>query len=123
MIRRPPRSTRTDTLFPYTTLFRSLGRNGRYPCRVLWIGFSSRMICPAMVEVRQCGPSSRCRKIGRAHVCTPVTNAHLVCRPLLDNNNHPPLPPPLTSAPNYSFSHPSSPTDTAPPSTHPYPNR
>src|SRR3546814_5349283 len=39
MIRRPPRSTRTDTLFPYTTLFRSTGpqsahlprpeRNGR----------------------------------------------------------------------------------------------
>src|SRR3546814_17621199 len=27
MIRRPPRSTRTDTLFPYTTLFRS--RSGR----------------------------------------------------------------------------------------------
>src|SRR3546814_13027835 len=26
MIRRPPRSTRTDTLFPYTTLFRSKGR-------------------------------------------------------------------------------------------------
>src|SRR3546814_7665655 len=25
MIRRPPRSTRTDTRFPYTTLFRSLG--------------------------------------------------------------------------------------------------
>src|SRR3546814_3965216 len=25
MIRRPPRSTRTDTLFPYTTLFRSVG--------------------------------------------------------------------------------------------------
>src|SRR3546814_8695967 len=24
MIRRPPRSTRTDTLFPYTTLFRSI---------------------------------------------------------------------------------------------------
>src|SRR3546814_10402552 len=28
MIRRPPRSTRTDTLFPYTTLFRSLERIG-----------------------------------------------------------------------------------------------
>src|SRR3546814_4414429 len=27
MIRRPPRSTRTDTLFPYTTLFRSLDRD------------------------------------------------------------------------------------------------
>src|SRR3546814_11907661 len=25
MVRRPPRSTRTDTLFPYTTLFRSVG--------------------------------------------------------------------------------------------------
>src|SRR3546814_17297039 len=30
MIRRPPRSTRTDTLLPYTTLFRS-GRGGRGP--------------------------------------------------------------------------------------------
>src|SRR3546814_16191763 len=32
MIRRPPRSTRTDTLFPYTTLFRSPGdRTHRRP--------------------------------------------------------------------------------------------
>src|SRR3546814_8813405 len=32
MIRRPPRSTRTDTLFPYTTLFRSeVGRDHRPP--------------------------------------------------------------------------------------------
>src|SRR3546814_6054971 len=29
MIRRPPRSTRTDTLFPYTTLFRSEGSSMR----------------------------------------------------------------------------------------------
>src|SRR3546814_13556074 len=29
MIRRPPRSTRTDTLFPYTTLFRSAPTHGR----------------------------------------------------------------------------------------------
>src|SRR3546814_4529281 len=29
MIRRPPRSTRTDTLFPYTTLFRSSRAEGR----------------------------------------------------------------------------------------------
>src|SRR5881409_4354124 len=28
MIRRPPRSTRETTLFPYTTLFRSTGRSG-----------------------------------------------------------------------------------------------
>src|SRR3546814_7011956 len=30
MIRRPPRSTRTDTLFPYTTLFRSPAKVGQY---------------------------------------------------------------------------------------------
>src|SRR3546814_8676958 len=29
MIRRPPRATRTDTLFPYTTLFRSPARSAR----------------------------------------------------------------------------------------------
>src|SRR3546814_5189883 len=29
MIRRPPRSTRTDTLFPYTTLFRSRDRRAQ----------------------------------------------------------------------------------------------
>src|SRR3546814_8209215 len=34
MIRRPPRSTRTDTLFPYTTLFRSHGRARGRPDRV-----------------------------------------------------------------------------------------
>src|SRR3546814_10491945 len=33
MIRRPPRSTRTDTLFPYTTLFRSRADRGRQPQR------------------------------------------------------------------------------------------
>src|SRR3546814_2211558 len=33
MLRRPPRSTRTDTLFPYTTLFRSSGRLG-----LPWVG-------------------------------------------------------------------------------------
>src|SRR3546814_17999369 len=34
MIRRPPRSTRTDTLFPYTTLFRSHWTDD-YVCRTL----------------------------------------------------------------------------------------
>src|SRR3546814_7336257 len=33
MIRRPPRSTRTDTLFPYTTLFRSADAPGIGPPR------------------------------------------------------------------------------------------
>src|SRR3546814_8225917 len=34
MIRRPPRSTRTDTLFPYTTLFRSIIRRERRDAEV-----------------------------------------------------------------------------------------
>src|SRR3546814_3225646 len=46
MLRRPPRSTRTDTLFPYTTLFRSWHHHPRHrqreaharqgPCRWSW---------------------------------------------------------------------------------------
>src|SRR3546814_18427013 len=32
MLRRPPIPTRTDTLFPYTTLFRSPLPVGQYPC-------------------------------------------------------------------------------------------
>src|SRR3546814_3762577 len=82
MIRRLPRFTRTDTLFPYTTLFQS-------------VGHSRRMRLP------RCEPSASCHtlvindgrssiaeasagEIGRAHVCTPVTNAHHVCRLLLE---------------------------------------
>src|SRR3546814_8132609 len=38
MIRRPPRSTRTDTLFPYTTLFRSVAVAGRAPVEVFTLG-------------------------------------------------------------------------------------
>src|SRR3546814_2013311 len=38
MIRRPPRSTRTDTLFPYTTLFRSLRPTPR-PASCRWTTF------------------------------------------------------------------------------------
>src|SRR3546814_8772241 len=46
MIRRPPRSTRTDTLFPYTTLFRSQGI-----CSDTW--------CPRLSEA----PASRFGRI------------------------------------------------------------
>src|SRR3546814_16665239 len=37
MIRRPPRSTRTDTLFPYTTLFRSSGYRYQWIWRGRWL--------------------------------------------------------------------------------------
>src|SRR3546814_16485138 len=36
IIRRPPRSTRTDTLFPYTTLFRSRSIGTRPPACIAW---------------------------------------------------------------------------------------
>src|SRR3546814_10914002 len=39
MIRRPPRSTRTDTLFPYTTLFRSVGGVNDATARTLMLSF------------------------------------------------------------------------------------
>src|SRR3546814_11409203 len=44
MIRRPPRSTRTDTLFPYTTLFRSPVRCG---FAALWGRGDRRPLCAA----------------------------------------------------------------------------
>src|SRR3546814_18644538 len=49
MVRRPPRSTRTDTLFPYTTLFRSRGRRrgsrdrGAVRDRGSWRGAAGRL--------------------------------------------------------------------------------
>src|SRR3546814_19325342 len=54
MIRRPPRSTRTDTLFPYTTLFRSRqpgGDRGQYvlECRQ----FSALALHQRKAEQRQ----------------------------------------------------------------------
>src|SRR3546814_2970384 len=81
MLRRPPRSTRTDTLFPYTTLFRSAAARQR-PSRVR--PPDCRRSCR---RAARC-PAGRARcsgmEIGRAHVRTPVTNAHLVCRLLLE---------------------------------------
>src|SRR3546814_5943375 len=55
MIRRPPRSTRTDTLFPYTTLFRSdtckPGRNKAGQAHLVFgprhIAEQLRRLCPA----------------------------------------------------------------------------
>src|SRR3546814_9440667 len=41
MIRRPPISTRTDTLFPYTTLFRSRWRNERHDLAALDIALGN----------------------------------------------------------------------------------
>src|SRR3546814_6873004 len=63
MIRRPPRSTRTDTLFPYTTLFRS---PLSIPIILLQLakGFSFTDLRPIVQEARRCGcnfkPAGQC---------------------------------------------------------------
>src|SRR3546814_12292549 len=51
MIRPPPRSTRTDTLFPYTTLFRSPGRRSRPGAgdNAARAGRGDRLMDPALV--------------------------------------------------------------------------
>src|SRR3546814_7259224 len=85
MIRRPPRSTRTDTLFPYTTLFRS------------WVDSQLSHADPNRISAtyNHAEYVEQRRQIGRAHVCTPVTNAHLVCRLLLEKKKtHTPGPQP-----------------------------
>src|SRR3546814_4236407 len=57
MIRRPPRSTRTDTLFPYTTLFRSADSSGKeITPQQIWDLFEATYLAPdrpfAFVEHR-----------------------------------------------------------------------
>src|SRR3546814_14747531 len=87
MIRRPPRSTRTDTLFPYTTLFRSAASEcGPDGCRAAGapaprravdghhagvdIAASLRTRRPAFRLARQTAgkPAGDAAEIGRAHV-------------------------------------------------------
>src|SRR3546814_4109755 len=53
------------------------------PARLLETAERQRRV----VDVVAVDPASASLEIGRAHVCTPVTNAHLVCRLLLDKKN------------------------------------
>src|SRR3546814_18309558 len=60
MIRRPPRSTRTDTLFPYTTLFRSACDTGLSMCLTFVTGPATRRHCfcrPCQGTMPCCRPS------------------------------------------------------------------
>src|SRR3546814_9954531 len=106
MIRRPPRSTRTDTLFPYTTLFRSgqIADTGwrQAADRIAESEGSVQVVAPCVqatillkgehvisfpgnltpVAVRSDARSEE-------HTSElPVTNAHLVCRLLLEKKKH-----------------------------------
>src|SRR3546814_17263993 len=47
MVRRPPRSTRTDTLFPYTTLFRSVDSLNKF---VVWMALPA-LLFQAMAKI------------------------------------------------------------------------
>src|SRR3546814_11587216 len=92
MIRRPPRSTRTDTLFPYTTLFRSKSENclqirtiakkgvAHYfgtigispknlkPSKILTDSFDNDLELSYDVELEEGITKEIALKIGRAHV-------------------------------------------------------
>src|SRR3546814_8118268 len=109
MIRRPPRSTRTDTLFPYTTLFRSLSavrperyiqrdRDGRVLKQLppIWEGLvphrqvvehreylSDETVYAALANAPFALTTDR-----KSTRLNPVTNAHLVCRLLLEKNKN-----------------------------------
>src|SRR3546814_8529374 len=106
MIPRPPRSTRTDTLFPYTTLFRSVkavkllfrpdevdqahaqGLAVDIVGEVEEVDLQAQILAGHRRAAAEVGdarqPAGLAARTGRAHVCTPVTNAHLVCRLLLE---------------------------------------
>src|SRR3546814_8201973 len=72
MLRRPPRSTRTDTLFPYTTLFRSYQTPCRTDFRRFRDGNRRRLDRPAMV----CGTARLSAAAWSGMVC-PVRHAGL----------------------------------------------
>src|SRR3546814_20190759 len=111
MILRPPRSTRTDTRFPYTTRFRS-NPGGQHALADKVRQLSTRLLPAGRCTIEQVAKylgvdrrtvhrqlqrsgqsfseivcsvrKDQVKQIGRAHVCTPVTNAQLVCRLLLE---------------------------------------
>src|SRR3546814_19536163 len=73
MIRRPPRSTRTDTLFPYTTLFRSLGA---LPVRI----FVADGIHDDLAQPRCHGANLRLSPVGTVLARLEKPFAHLLAR-------------------------------------------
>src|SRR3546814_10752929 len=108
MIRLPPRSTRTDTRFPYSTLCRSdclrppAGVAGLQAARAgarqtfdrrrrrqgePRPGAAAGRLRRLRADYLRAWARPHRRQIGSAPVRTPVTNAQLVCRLLLENNN------------------------------------
>src|SRR3546814_3165842 len=79
MIRRPPRSTRTDTLFPYTTLFRSTGAGRRRPAprhRPLVAGRPRRHLVRSPAGARRPGKHPPLRILTEAASIRPRSEEH-----------------------------------------------
>src|SRR3546814_17606759 len=71
MIRRPPRSTRTDTLFPYTTLFRSQIEAGFHAVQLFdsWAG----SLAPSQFEKWVIAPTAEIvHRLRLRHAATPI---------------------------------------------------
>src|SRR3546814_14938466 len=79
MIRRPPRSTRTDTLFPYTTLFRSprllraVGEPGFLPRELPLLQRTD----PPGPDRRRHRPTAGAREIRPSHRASPIAPSPL----------------------------------------------
>src|SRR3546814_5640829 len=106
MLWRPPTSTRTDPHLPCTTVFRSerseevvVGQEEALDGAVQDHHLDLRVFLQGLNDGFQLGDRPGAEyvqgwvvagdapvKLGRAHVGTPVTNAHIVCRILLEQN-------------------------------------
>src|SRR3546814_4867216 len=68
MIRRPPRSTRTDTLFPYTTLFRLTRRQGLgYIARIAYAAIGNKRYASAVQCLGHIGDGGDLRHAHAGH--------------------------------------------------------
>src|SRR3546814_9440571 len=65
MIRRPPRSTRTDTLFPFTTLFRSRAERLASVLEVIYLVFNEGYAATAGEDLIRPALCTEARRLGR----------------------------------------------------------
>src|SRR3546814_11659970 len=73
MIRRPPRSTRTDTLFPYTTLFRSACACGLVRAKGLEPPHLAILVPKTSASTNSATPAQSCRPGAQSHALVPRT--------------------------------------------------